>query len=142
MGHLSNSLEEDAAFCFPCRKFSDCGEKKAELSFCISGYRNWKCALDKSKAMSKWEEKRVRVKENREISSLVNENQLLKNRYYVTVIFDVIKFLASNELSFGVKRPSFGLFLRWFEFTLVRDTRLQEVIKYILEVATYELPEI
>ncbi|KRZ67796.1 hypothetical protein T10_4360 [Trichinella papuae] len=50
--------------------------------------------------MSKWEEKRLRVKENQEISSLVNENQLLKNRYYVTVIFDVIKFLASNKLSF------------------------------------------
>ncbi|KRZ17272.1 hypothetical protein T11_812 [Trichinella zimbabwensis] len=61
MSHLSNPLEEDAAFCFPCRKFSDCGEKKAELSFCISGYRNWKCALDKSKGFAKQEMGRAHV---------------------------------------------------------------------------------
>ncbi|KRZ65602.1 Zinc finger MYM-type protein 1 [Trichinella papuae] len=132
----------------------------------MSGYRNWKCALDKSKgfarhemstahmwAMTKWEEKRLRVKENREVSSLVNENQLLKNRYYVTVIFDVIKFLASNEHSFrgddesysvdsSETCPSFGLFLRLFEFTLAKDTHLQKVIKYIPKVVTYKSPEI
>ncbi|KRZ17241.1 hypothetical protein T11_504 [Trichinella zimbabwensis] len=78
---------------------------------------------------------------------------MLKNRYYVTEIFDIVKFLSSNELSFrgddesfsvssSETCPSFGLFLRLFEFTLVRDTRLQEEMKYILEVATYELPEI
>ncbi|KRZ15889.1 hypothetical protein T11_16096 [Trichinella zimbabwensis] len=72
-------------------------------------------------------------------------NQLLKNRYYVTVIFDVIKFLASNELSFrgdDESYPSFGLFLRLFEFILVKDTHLQEVIKYIPKVAIYKSPEI
>ncbi|KRY33018.1 hypothetical protein T01_1131 [Trichinella spiralis] len=39
------------------------------------------------------------VKENREISSLVNEKKLLKIRYYVTVVFDVIKFLASITMN-------------------------------------------
>ncbi|KRZ31085.1 hypothetical protein T4B_13457 [Trichinella pseudospiralis] len=87
--------------------------------------------------MYKWEEERMHVKENREISSLANENQLLKNFYDVTVIFDIVKFLASNEhsvrgddesysVSSSETCPLFGLFLRMFEFTLVRDTRLQE----------------
>ncbi|KRZ75845.1 hypothetical protein T10_4725 [Trichinella papuae] len=77
---------------------------------------------------------------------------MLKNRYYVTEIFDVVKFLASNELSFrgddesfsvssSETCPSFGLFLRLFEFTLVRDTLLQEEMN-TCEVTTYELPEI
>ncbi|KRY13795.1 hypothetical protein T12_12808, partial [Trichinella patagoniensis] len=55
--------------------------------------------------------------------------KLLKIRYYVTVIFDVIKFLASNKFSFRSNDElysvfssetcsTFGLFLRLSKFTL------------------------
>ncbi|KRZ51905.1 hypothetical protein T02_8760, partial [Trichinella nativa] len=121
-----------------------------------SGYRKWKCAFDKSNGFARHEMSTahiLHVKENRETSSLVNEKQLFKNRYYDTVIFDVVKFLASNELSFRVDDESysvyssetcssFRLFLRLFEFTLVKDTHLQELIKYTSKVAIYKSPEI
>ncbi|KRY93793.1 hypothetical protein T4D_14141 [Trichinella pseudospiralis] len=121
MTHLSIPLEEDAAFCFHCRKSSDCGEKKAELSFCTSGYYSWKCALDKSNGFAR--------------------HEMLTAQACGQLIFDIVKFLASNEhsvrgddesysVSSSETCPLFGLFLRMFEFTLVRDTRLQEVIKY------------
>ncbi|KRY23123.1 hypothetical protein T12_3195, partial [Trichinella patagoniensis] len=121
-----------------------------------SGYRKWKCAFDKSNGFARHEMSTahiLHVKENRETSSLVDEKQLFKNRYYDTVIFDVIKFLASNELSFRVDDESysvyssetcssFRLFLRLVEFTLVKDTHLQELIKYTSKVAIYKSPEI
>ncbi|KRY75156.1 Tigger transposable element-derived protein 7 [Trichinella pseudospiralis] len=82
--------------------------------------------------MYKWEEERMHVKENREISKSTVEKLLRRS-----VIFDIVKFLASNEhsvrgddesysVSSSETCPLFGLFLRMFEFTLVRDTRLQE----------------
>ncbi|KRX50339.1 hypothetical protein T05_2661, partial [Trichinella murrelli] len=101
-----------------------------------SGYRKWKCAFDKSNGFARHEMSTahiLHVKENRETSSLVNEKQLFKNRYYDTVIFDVVKFLASNELSFRVDDESYSVY---------SNTHLQELIKYTSKVAIYKSPEI
>ncbi|KRY80398.1 hypothetical protein T4D_17157 [Trichinella pseudospiralis] len=87
----------------------------------------------------------MHVKENREISSLANENQLLKNFYDVTVIFDIVKFLASNEHSvrgddesYSVPSsetcPLFGLFLRclnlhWSEILKEKALNLEQKLE-------------
>ncbi|KRZ07283.1 hypothetical protein T11_3954 [Trichinella zimbabwensis] len=56
--------------------------------------------------------------------------------------FPVTKFAGSSKSFCAVDSsetcPSFGFFLRLFEFTLVKDTHLQDVIKYIPKVATYK----
>ncbi|KAL1227503.1 Major centromere autoantigen [Trichinella pseudospiralis] len=85
----------------------------------------------------------MHVKENREISSLANENQLLKNFYDVTVIFDIVKFLASNEHSvrgddesYSVPSsetcPLFGLFLRYWWKAASRPEESLRVLKRAL----------
>jgi len=107
---LEYSVKVDAAFCFPCRTFRLCGSKE-ESCFTDGGYRNWKAATKESKGLSKheksaqhvanmasWLEKTRRQSENKEITTMVNNEQLERNRYYVSSIIDSIHFLAANEL--------------------------------------------
>jgi hypothetical protein len=48
--------------------------------------------------MAMWNEKKLRLSKGMEISSLVNDEVLQRNRYYVTSIAEIIQFLAVNEL--------------------------------------------
>ena len=128
---LEYSLQRDAAFCYCCRKFC-ISSSTGEHTFRITGFRNWNTALIKSKgfakheasadhmrAMAKWKEKEHRCETGQSVSTLVNDTQLGKNRYYLCSILDVIRFLVTNELSFrgdstanGSSDSEFGLFLR------------------------------
>ena len=38
------------------------------------------------------------IENNQSVSTLVNENQLEKNRYYIKSVLEVIQFLCVNEL--------------------------------------------
>ena len=48
--------------------------------------------------MASWKEKEMRCNTGSEISTMVNSDQLARNRLYVSAIVDIIEFLVSNEL--------------------------------------------
>lgn len=155
---LEYDQDKDAAFCYPCRVYSV--RETKEDCFSSTGFRNWKKALDKSKGFSKhektqahlknfakWTEHKTRLDQNTEISTLVNDVTLEKNRYYVSSIFDVIRFIVRNELPFRgdynkESHMEYGIFTELFEYTLLKDERLVECAKVIPKNATYKSPEI
>jgi hypothetical protein len=153
---LEYQAEKDACFCFPCRIFQTVETK--EKAFTEVGFKNWKKALDKDRGfykhengrahkicMEKWTEQELRVTRNAEVSSLVNENILTKNRYYIKTVFDIIKFLVINELPLrgtydGQEKHEKGLFYALFQYTLEKDLKLQECVKLIPKNAKYTSP--
>jgi hypothetical protein len=97
--------------------------------------------------MAMWNEKKLRLSKGMEISSLVNDEVLQRNRYYVTSIAEIIQFLAVNELpmrgSYNIEEhEKQSLFKNLFEFTLRKDKKLMECYKGIPRNATYLSPEI
>ena len=167
---LEYSIQFDAAYCFPCRIFRLCGSKE-ESCFTDGGYRNWKAAMEEGKGLSKhersaqhvvnmtgWLEKTRRQTINKEISTMVNNEQLERNRYYVSSIIDIVHFLAANELPLrgcddkaplatDDKEPesddrddlrhSSGLFIKLFDFTMRKDPALRDAFKTVPRNATY-----
>jgi hypothetical protein len=134
-----------------------------EQSFRCKGFKNWKAALEKKKglllhesssdhvrAMALWTESDIRQKQGKDVNTLLNETQLTKNRYYVSVIFDIVRFLVINDLAFRGdsitidcgEEEIHGLFLRLFEFTLKKDKQLADLLSSIPKVATYRSPRI
>lgn len=151
-------VEKDAAVCHVCRVYGV--RETKENIFIEKGYRNWKHALSKGRGFqqhqesrahiinhSKWAEERLRVAHHAEISTLVNDSVLEKNRYYVSSIFDIIRFIAEHEIAFrgsyDVKshRES-GIFVDLFEYTLRKDSKLAEAARAIPQNATYLSGEI
>jgi hypothetical protein len=135
---LEYSRTKDAAYCYPCRKFC-LSNGKADAAFVTSGFNNWKAATIANKGLSKhekskqhelnmicWSEKTERQRANKEVSTMVNSEQLARNRY-VSSIIGVIHFLAANELPHrgsvesapslddDVDEKPCGLFLSLFE---------------------------
>lgn len=111
--------------------------------------------------MMLWNEFKDRQDRGKEISTIVNDEQLQRNRYYVQSVMDVIFFLASNELSFRVDNDSVdfrllshnqtldsadmeepcGLFLKLFQYTITKDDKLRSIIRTIPENACYTSPQ-
>lgn len=156
---LEYSIEKDAAFCFCCRMFCT-SSYTGENTFRETGFKNWKSALEKGRGLNQhelstdhirsmcaWKELQLRQVKNKEVSTLVNENVLFMNRYYMTSVLDVIKFLAVNELPLrgDVEEddncPHSGLFKQLFRYTINKDTKLAEAMKCIPKVATYHSPD-
>lgn len=150
---LEYSVKADAAFCFPCRKFGG-----NDSVFTTVGYTNWKHANDKSKGFSRhsnskehqecvalWKELELRRKTGKEVSTMINSDQLARHRFYVSAIIDVLEFLVSNELPLrgdidsvnsGGEAGS-GLFLSLFNYTLRQNQELAKVFCTIPKNATY-----
>ncbi len=148
--------EKDVCFCFACRTFGTVETK--EKAYTELGFRTWKKALDRERGfhkhessqahkicMGKWTEQQLRISRDAEIGTLVNENVLEKNRYYIKVIFDIIKFLVINELPLRgtynkEEKYETGLFYALFQYTLEKDPKLQECIKLVPKNAKYTSP--
>ncbi|KAF3833304.1 hypothetical protein F7725_026969, partial [Dissostichus mawsoni] len=107
---LEYSVVADAAFCFPCRKFNTGCSANADKAFTQTGFCNWKCATDSTKGFSRhasskehlkcnalWIEYGARSATGSEVSTLVNEGQLARNRQYLSAIVDIIEFLTVTE---------------------------------------------
>jgi len=169
---LEYSQTRDAAFCFPCNKFSHLGciathQAESETVFSHKGYRNWKYGLEKHEqskahrtAMVLWKDLKERQQKGKEVSSMVNEEQCERNRYYVQSTMDIIFFLTVNELPLrgsvestfleklntiiddpaGADEPC-GLFMKMFQYTLQKDPRLSSVYSTIPRNASYTSPE-
>lgn len=90
-------------------------------------------------------DKEHRSQKGLEISTLVNTDQLKRNRYYLSSIIDMIEFLCANQLPLRGDQDAFsslldggsGLFLSLFQYTLRKDTELRNVVKTIPRNATY-----
>lgn len=77
--------------------------------FTKTGYCDWKHAAERGlrkheeckehmESVAKWRERVKRADSGQEISTLVNEGQLARNRYYIGAIIDMLQFLAINRL--------------------------------------------
>lgn len=158
---LEYSVQTDAAFCYPCRKFNT-ARGPVDSTFTVRGYRNWKHAVEKDRGFHKhatskehltcvlrWKENERRIDCGKEISTLLNADQLNRNRYYVSALIDVVGFLAENQIPFRGSLDNFedmsdghsGLFLSLLNYTLKKDTELAEIIKHIPRNASYTSPE-
>ncbi|XP_063039724.1 uncharacterized protein LOC134434959 [Engraulis encrasicolus] len=158
---LEYSVKRDAAFCFPCRKFRT--SSSADTTFTLSGFRDWKHAVERGKGLNKhgdsrdhltceamWREKEKRRETGQEISTLLNDDQLERNRYYLSSVIDVIEFLSVNQLPFRGDHDSFdsrdesgcGLFLSLFEYTLRKDPKLAKIALTMPRNARYTSHEI
>jgi len=150
---LEYSVCKDAAYCFPCRRFLP---HTRETGFTVEGYNNWKRAVgDKKKgllkhdsthlhilAMAKWTEFQERTESNTSISTLVNDEALERNRYYVSSVIQVVQFLVVHELALRgswdkIHHLDTGLFTRLFEYTLKKDSKLKAVYDTIPQNAKY-----
>lgn len=155
---LLYDVEKDMVTCYVCHNY---GTDSTKLDhFSKTGFRNWKKALDKDKGFNKheksqahvssvlkWAEKYVRQNKNLEVCSLVNETVLEKNRYYVTSIFDIMRFVVSQELPLRGTYDTdnhieSGLFQSMFKFTLQKDIKLMDCVKQIPKNASYQSPDI
>ena len=109
---LEYSIRENSCFCFPCRKFLNSNDRDA--AFTRDRCKNWKSAMDSAKgfakhtgskanllAMSMWSEHKTFIEKGRAIERVV-DSQMESNRYCLTRVFEVIKFLVRNELSLNV----------------------------------------
>ena len=74
------------------------------------------------------------------------DTQVENNRYYFSRVFEVIKFLATNELPFRgseeeTGRLHSGLFLKMMDYTMNIDKRFAEISKSIPDNAKYTSPQ-
>lgn len=80
---------------------------------------------------------------------LIGPNQIEKNRYYVKSLVKWSKFLVVNELplSGNIESPETrkednvfaGLYLKLFEFLLLKDVKLRGIAHGIPQIAKYTL---
>jgi len=107
---LEFSVQANAAFCYRCRHFGTASDN-ADQSFICGGYTNWKAALDSGKgfgkhassvshiqAMATWNNRKQWSERGLKVSSILNEQQVEKNRYYLKSVIGVLQFLCLNEL--------------------------------------------
>lgn len=154
---IEYSLSRDAVFCYVCRQFGHT-EQNNDSTFTISGFKNWKKALDKNHGFHKHEMSRAhkianearneqmrRKKHDLSVSTLVNTTVLLKRRYYMSAIIKTIMFLAGHQLALRgdwdiEEQQEGGLFNGLFEFACHNDPELAACAKFIPSNATYKSP--
>ncbi|KAL7395107.1 hypothetical protein ABVT39_010232 [Epinephelus coioides] len=134
------------------------GARHSDATFSVTGFQDWKHAVETGKGLNKhtaskehltcealWRDKERRIHTSKEISTLINTDQLQRNRYYLSAIIDVVEFLAVNQLPFRGNHDAYsdmnedgcGLFLSLFEFALRKDAELAKIAKTIPRNATY-----
>lgn len=83
-----------------------------------------------------WKERERRASTGKEISTLLNAEQLQKNRYYMSSIIDIIGFLGENQLPLPGKLDAFDnmaeggrVFLSLLDYTIKKDPLLADAVK-------------
>ena len=167
---LEYSQSLDAAFCYACRMYGRAAVKDQEQAFVSVGYTNWKAALESGSgllqhatakvhldAMQSWVEHASRTLSDNTVGQQLNAEQLVRNRYYIKRIAEVVQFLAVNELGFrgdsiatndeledavSDDQNENGMFGHLFEFTMKNDSHLRTVANAMPKNAKYTSPEI
>ena len=105
-------------------------------------------------AMNLWREREIRREQGSGVDRQLCEGQIEKNKYYLCSIFDVIKFLAMNEMAFRGNNETMGelqkpddfllggKFQQLLLFTAEKDQKLKAAMMTIPENAKYTSPEI
>ena len=96
-------------------------------------------------AMAAWADHQNFEKEGGAIESLC-DSQVQNNQYYLSRVFQIIKFLTTNELPFRGSKEEVGglysgLFLKIVEYTMNMDKKFAEISKSIPENAKYTSPQ-
>ena len=158
---LEYSVERDAAFCYACRKYKSVS---SDATFSSKGFNDWKHALETGKGLNKHatskehlacqcgEIRKKRRETGKEISTLLNSDQLARNRYYMSAIIDIVEFLVANQLPLRGDNAGFasvledsgsmGLFSSLFEYSMRKDPELTRITKTIPQNARYTSPQI
>lgn len=158
---MEYSIQRDAVFCYPCRKFAV--SNTTDNTFTILGYNNWKHAKEKGKGfnrhesssvhmecMQKWQEKLNRINTNTEISELLSANILEGRRYYMKAVIETITLLIKNGLplrgSYITEEDNItgenGLFTEIFGHIKLKYKELIKCEKYMPSKYTYTSPGI
>lgn len=156
---IEYSVSRDAAFCYVCRKFAFGNtSNNCDTTFTIKGFDSWKNALGENKGFRKhqnskthtnaakcFKERVQRDQEDTSISNLVNSTVLMKRRYYMCGIINVIKFLSQHQLAFrgdwdDENGEEKGIFNALFEYACTNDSELANCRKFIPSNATYKSP--
>ena len=150
---LEYSVNKNAAFCYPSRKFSfsHAGQVLAKMTLSQKkviltgnmllkknkGFYKHADSLDHIDCMKQWKEKELRCHHNAEISTLVNFNQVMKNRYYFSALIEIVQFLALHELPLRGNFDAFddkdnvssGLFMSLLDFSIKKVSKLAECVE-------------
>lgn len=94
---------------------------------------------------------RKNAETGKEISTLLNSEQLARNRYYMSAI-DMVEFLVVNPLPLCGDNAGFtsvlddngsmGLFLSHFEYSMRKDPELTRITKTIPQNVRHTSPQI
>lgn len=154
---IEYSKSRDAVFCNTCRQF---GKDIQEKTFTLTGYSNWKTALETGKGFDRHNtsddhrrselnrlEKLQRIKSGTSVVELATSSVLEKRRYYCKSIIDTVVFLAGKRLAFRGdwdhdEHEEESLFNSLFEFAIERDPRLSDSQKAMPANITYKSPNI
>ena len=149
---LEYSLERDSCFCFPCLKFL--ATKDQDTVFTQVGFKHWKTATVTGKGFSKhgaseahmdamaaWVDHKKSEKKGESLCDMQVEN----NRYYLSRVFEIIKFITTNELPFRGSLEEVGglhseLFLKMVEFTMNIDEKFADISRTVPEHTKYSSP--
>lgn len=155
-------MEKDVAFCYACRKFKSVS---SDGTFSIKGFNDWKHAIESGKGLNKraaskehlvckamWRDLEKLRETGKTISTLLNSEQLARNRYYMSAVIHMLEFLVVNRLPLRGDNAGFasvlddnssmGLFLSLFEYTMLKDPELTRITKTIPQNAHYTSPQI
>lgn len=88
-----------------------------------------------------WRDSEKGRETGREISTLLNSEQLTRNRFYMSAVIDMLEFLVVNQLPLGGDNAGFvsvlddnssmRLFLSLLEYTIRKDPELTGTTKTI-----------
>lgn len=155
---IEYSRELDSVFCFTCRQFSTHNLVDRDISFTETGFRSWKYALERGKGFHKHDtssnhktcEMKMKLAQNmsygKSIAERLNSETLQKRRYYIEAMIEIVGFLAANELAFrgdwdGNNQEESGLFNKFFDFLLMKDSFLKSCHETMPKNAKYTSPD-
>ncbi len=114
-------------------------------AFITVGFHDWKNVVERDRGFLKheyskehftcyamWKESERHLNTRKEISTLVNSEQLWKNKYYISSLIDVVGFLVENQLplrgkieaSDNLPEGGSGLFLSLLDYKIKKDPEL------------------
>lgn len=131
---LEYSAVVDAAFCFPCRKFSIGSNANSDKAFTDTGFSNWKSAMESTKGFAR----HASSKEHLKCSALWKE-YCARRAFLVSHQQPLRGTMDSSE---SREEGGSGLFLSMIKYTLRKENVLAQVFSSIPKNATYTSHEI
>ena len=160
---LEYSVERDAAYCYPCRIFTQRRHHGKESTFTVNGFHNWKNASGKKgvleshdkcsshkDAMVSWKQFITNSKKEATIDRQVDSShkkQIESNRHYIKTVAEVILKCCQQDMALRGHREcntshNRGNFLEWMELVANHDDIIKKKLQSGPHHALYTSPEI